>query len=152
MSETEALALIGGLAGGALATFILFIIVVYVLLVIAQWKIFTKAGEAGWKALIPIYNTYILCRIIGISFWKWVIICPFVLGIVLGIIAGIIDNEDIINTCTYLYAFGLEIYMAIRLGKAFDKSTGFIVGLVLLPYIFQLILAFDDSKYIGNNN
>ena len=30
----------------------------YVLLAIAYWKIFEKAGEPGWKALIPFYNTY----------------------------------------------------------------------------------------------
>ena len=29
----------------------------YIILAIANWRIFTKAGEAGWKSIIPILNT-----------------------------------------------------------------------------------------------
>ncbi len=44
---------------GLLATWAIVVILWYVLQVIAYWRIFTKAGEAGWKSLIPIYNTYV---------------------------------------------------------------------------------------------
>ena len=37
--------------------------IVYLLLVIAMWKIFVKAGEAGWKSLIPIVDFYYLFKI-----------------------------------------------------------------------------------------
>lgn len=30
-------------------------IIVSVLFFVAEWRIFTKAGEKGWKALIPFY-------------------------------------------------------------------------------------------------
>ena len=30
----------------------------YILQVVAYWQIFEKAGEPGWKAIIPCYNTY----------------------------------------------------------------------------------------------
>ena len=33
--------------------------VVVLLCILAYWMIFKKAGEAGWKALIPVYSTYI---------------------------------------------------------------------------------------------
>ena len=36
-----------------------FVICWYILNVVAYWRIFTKAGEAGWKSLIPVYNTYV---------------------------------------------------------------------------------------------
>ncbi len=49
-----------GFAGGVLAAAsivsVLVSIVSYVLIVIGWGKIFTKAGEAGWKSLIPFYN------------------------------------------------------------------------------------------------
>ena len=32
----------------------LFAFIFYILQVIAYWKIFTKAGEEGWKSIIPI--------------------------------------------------------------------------------------------------
>ena len=37
----------------------------------------------------------------------------------------------------------------LKIAKAFGKGTGFAVGLILLPFIFQLILAFDKSEYVG---
>ena len=39
-----------------LGSYIFLVIAWYIILVIANWKIFTKAGEAGWKSIIPIYN------------------------------------------------------------------------------------------------
>ena len=36
----------------------LFAFIFYILQVIAYWKIFTKAGEEGWKSIIPIYNSF----------------------------------------------------------------------------------------------
>ena len=148
MTDTEALSLLGGLAGGALVVALLFACILYVLLVIAEWKIFTKAGEAGWKALIPIYNVYVFCKIIGVNFWIYVLAIPFAVGLV----TGIINNQDITNLATGIYSLVLDIYLSIRLGKAFGKSNGFIVGLVLLPTIFHLILGFDSSKYVGTKN
>ena len=46
-------------------------IVMYIIFMIAAWNIFEKAGEAGWKAIIPIWNVYILYKItwgIGLIF------------------------------------------------------------------------------------
>ena len=37
--------------------------------IIAHWKIFTKAGKPGWASLIPIYNLYVLLKIIGKRGW-----------------------------------------------------------------------------------
>ena len=46
------------LAGFAafLSTYLIVILVVAVLTIIAQWKIFSKAGKPGWASIIPIYN------------------------------------------------------------------------------------------------
>ena len=49
----------GGLVG-FFATYSIVILVVAVLTIIANWRIFTKAGEAGWKSIIPIYNLFVL--------------------------------------------------------------------------------------------
>ena len=145
MTDTQMTSLIGGFVGGALVGVVVFIIAFYALTVIATWKIFTKAGEKGWKALIPIYNVYVLCKVIGVNFWIWILAVPCALGF----ITGFIGNEDASNTLQSLYMIGLEVYLAIKLGKAFNKSTGFIVGLILLPNIFELILGFGSSEYVG---
>lgn len=49
------------------------IIVIIIATVAGLWKIFEKAGEKGWKALIPIYNYYIWLKILKKPWW-WIFI------------------------------------------------------------------------------
>ena len=37
------------------------------------WMMFEKAGEAGWKAIIPIWNTLVILKIVGRAWW-WIIL------------------------------------------------------------------------------
>ncbi len=143
LSTEEALAA-GGIVGGLVAVMGIFGFIFTILMIIAWWKIFKKAGEAGWKSIIPIYNIYIFCKIIGINFW----ICFLLLPIIIGIIAAIFPDAETLNAClSGAYALFIDIYTAIKLGDAFKKSTAFKVGLVFFPNIFALILAFGISKY-----
>ncbi|MBR3131726.1 signal peptidase I [Candidatus Saccharibacteria bacterium] len=102
---------------------ILVVIACVVLVYIAQWKIFKKAGKEGWKALIPIYNTYTLLQILNME----PLLC--------------------LLTMIPFANFMLGIVMNVKLAKSFGKTTGFAVGLILLGPIFQMILAFSDAKY-----
>jgi len=96
-----------------------------ILMIAACWKIFTKAGQPGWAAIIPIYNWYILCKIVGRPGW-WVILLfiPFV-NFIIGII------------------------LCIDLAKSFGKGVGFGIGLILLGIIFFPILGFGSAQYQG---
>ena len=145
LTQNQALAA-GGILGGMLATVGVATLIVYILMIIAWWKIFTKAGEAGWKSLIPIYNTYVFCNIIGINFWIYVLAVPFVIGII-GAIVGTQSNLVVILQAAYVLF--IDILFAIKLGDAFKKGAGFKVGLFFLPFIFYLILAFGNPKYAG---
>ena len=52
----------GGVMGVIMASLMMVMVIgliFAVLTIIARWKIFTKAGEAGWKSIIPIYSDYI---------------------------------------------------------------------------------------------
>ena len=124
-------AVLGGLLVGYLITFL----VIYVLSVIAMWKIFTKAGQAGWKCLIPIYNLVILFRIAGISPW-W-------------ILAYLATFIPVVG---WVVSLALSIYLMVNLAKAFGKEGGFAVGLILLNTIFMMILAFGDAEYQLDSN
>ncbi len=104
-------------------------LVFYVIMIIGNWKIFEKAGEAGWKSIIPFLNTYIMFKIVYDSGWKFLLIFVPILGEVLAI----------------AYCF--------RLAQAYGKGTGFGIGMLLLSPIFYLILAFDNSaQYQGPCN
>ncbi|MBQ9182065.1 MAG: zinc ribbon domain-containing protein [Bacilli bacterium] len=115
-------------------------IVACILQIIGQWKVLSKANKPGWGAIIPIYNTYLLCQIAGINPW-WILIT--VLSPFLGFI-------PILGA---LASFAISIYFSILLGvsvaRSFGKSDGFAVGLILLPPVFYMILGLDNSKYEG---
>lgn len=54
-------------------------IVATVILIVANWKIFTKAGKPGWAILVPIYNIIVMMQVIKKPLW-WIIMLfiPFV--------------------------------------------------------------------------
>jgi signal peptidase I len=43
-----------------------------ILCVAGTWKLFQKAGEKGWKALVPFYSSYVMLKISGRPGW-WLI-------------------------------------------------------------------------------
>jgi hypothetical protein len=104
------------------------LLAVIVLMVVAMWKVFTKAGEPGWAAIVPIYNIIVFLRISGKPVW-WIIllIIPFV-------------------------NFIISLLVSLGLAKNFGKGGGFGVGLWLLSPIFILILAFGDAKFVGQKS
>ncbi len=129
----------------------------WVLGIIAYWKIFTKAGEKGWKAIIPIYSDYICYKIT----WKkekfWILFALIaVSGILLGLIQANCIGSDVwqlifilISLACAIAAAVFEIIMFSKLSRAFGHAAGYTVGLVFLPWIFSLILGFGSSEYKG---
>lgn len=100
-------------------------LVLIVVIIAGYWMVFTKAGEAGWKSIIPIWNILVLLKIIGREWW-WIIL--FLIPIVNIVIA---------------------IIVALDLAKSFGKGTGFGIGLFILGPIFACILGFGDATYQG---
>jgi hypothetical protein len=100
-------------------------LLIALLLIVAMWKVFTKAGQPGWASIIPIYNLYIWCKIVGRPGW-WIILMliPFV-NFIIGII------------------------LCIDTAKSFGKGVGFGIGLLLLGIIFWPILGFGSAQYQG---
>lgn len=98
--------------------------ILYVITVIALWKVFTKAGHAGWLAIIPIVNLFVLTKIAGFSYWLGLLyLIPFV---------------NIV----------LHIIVALRVGKGFGKGAGFSIFLLwLFSFIGYLILGFGSDTY-----
>jgi len=112
-------------SGVGLAAILLYVAAVYAILVIPYWVIFTKAGQEGWPALIPIYSTYILLKVIGRPGW-WLLL--FLIPIVNVVIYIVMMND---------------------LSKSFGHGVGFTLGLLFLSIIFVYILAFGISSYRG---
>ena len=57
--ETDMIMLAGAtVIGGIRGIYSTLRLIYYIFYMIANWKIFSKAGEPGWKSLIPFYNVY----------------------------------------------------------------------------------------------
>lgn len=104
---------------------IIFGVAFVILMIIGQWKLFQKAGEKGWKSIVPFLNVYTQVKIVDGNGWKFLL---FIIPIV-----------------SFIYG----IILSFREAKAFGKGTGFGFGLLFFPYIFTLILGFGSAQYIG---
>lgn len=148
-------AVAGGIIGGAVAgmamTMAIFAAIFYILVIIAKWKIFVKAGEKGWKSLIPFYSDYILFKLFWETKWFWLYLgCTVVASIV-----GSIPIENTPSSLLFaLLCFALAIMLIVvvvmlfnRMSKSFGHGAGFTFGLLFLSPIFFLILGFNNDKY-----
>ena len=100
-------------------------IVISVIMLIAMWRVYTKAGKPGWAVLIPIYNLCVEYEIIcgrGTAMFRLLI--PF-------------------------YNIYWAIKSIIKMAHAYGKSTGFGIGMLFLSPIFYAILGFGDAEYQG---
>ena len=97
----------------------------FVVAMIAQMIIFAKAGQAPWKALIPIYSNYVASQIIFGEKYGW---C-FLIGLVL--------------------PGAWDVYEAFMLAKVFGKSTLFAVMNVFFSPITLFIIILSKDKYVG---
>jgi hypothetical protein len=111
--------IIGGVIGG------IFCLALVLVIVASVWKVFTKAGQPGWAAIVPIYNIIVLLNIVGKPLW-WIILFMIPLA--------------------NIYA---AFTVSVGLAKSFGKSTGFGLGLLFLGIIFFPMLGFGSARYLG---
>ncbi|MGH7295789.1 MAG: DUF5684 domain-containing protein [Polyangiaceae bacterium] len=114
----------GGGGAGIVGILVMIIELAIAVVVIAGiWKVFVKAGEPGWAAIVPIYNILVMLKIAGKPVW-WIVL--FLIPVV---------------------SFVVAILVAISIAQRFGKSTGYGVGLALLPFVFYPMLGFGDASY-----
>jgi hypothetical protein len=101
----------------------------FLLIFLIMWKIYSKAGQPGWTALIPIYNQWILVTEICKKEPLWFVL--MLLPVANIVAAWVVSME---------------------LAKKFGKSETFGIGLFFLAPIFLAILAFGDAEYQGGRN
>ena len=99
------------------------------LTVLAVWiswfKLFNKAGQSGWKALVPFLNLFIFTKIVEKPVW-WIVIYLIVpLGYILS---------------------------AHQVSKLFGKNIVFSLGLIFLPFVFFPLLAFGKAQVTTAEN
>ena len=158
MSERELMTILeslGGMIGNMAGTIIATLLAPVILTYGIRWFIFKKAGEKGWKALIPIYSDYINYKIA----WDGRIYKAIVLGHIASFLLGIILSWIHVGFSAFV-TIVLNVVLAgagaicgmilqFKMARAFGRNDYFAVGLYFLGNVFSAILAFGDSQYQG---
>ena len=136
---------------GFLAIAVVIILVLTIISIIANWNIFNKAGEKGWKAIVPFYGSYTLFKVAWKPMWFWVVLGIVVVDLMLYFTGLRIGSHEVILLSWILTLVAALFYIPLsyQLSKSFGHNIGFTLGLIFLYPIFILILAFNKSKYVG---
>lgn len=137
-------------------TLVLLSVAVWVLLIIAYWKMFTKAGEKGWKSIIPIYNIYVAFNLCWKDGTK-----NFLIYLLTGIVASIASSSMTVNGSTVdlssnpvagtiagiaaIVCLVWYVRFLIRQAKAYNKGTGCAVLALFFPNIMTLYYGFAST-------
>ena len=139
--------LLNKIPASAIITIFTVAIALVVLYIVGMWRIFEKAGENGGKCLIPFYNQYTMYKM----FWKtkyfWIVL---VLSIANGIFNGLALTIPALSTVVSvisLVTFVFAVFLNYRISASFGHGIGYCIGLLLLPFIFTLILGFNQDEY-----
>ena len=127
------------LLGGMLYTVILLVVAYFVLKIVANWKIFEKAGQPGWASIVPFYSNYIEFNI----YWGngWLFLIPVLLSLLSGI--------PLLGNLFLVVALIIGAITNYKKAVAFGEGIGFTIGLCLLNPVFNMILAFGHYEYHG---
>ena len=121
----------------------------FFLQIAAYCKIFEKAGESGWKALVPFYSTYIQYRLS----WSTQYFSLFLVTSVLVAAFQLMEPQSLLailfSLASSLAFMAVHAVSTHKLSKAFGHGIGFTLGLIFFEPIFALILAFGSSQYQG---
>jgi len=134
-----------------------------ILVTAGMWKVFNKAGYAGWKCLIPFYNLYLLADIAGLKDWYSITVIVQLITVILTVIfarlnviyeilvqAKLTSLESVAVTVAIFFVISIGVmlvYLIYSVAQKFQKGFSYALGLVFLPVIFWPILGFGDDQY-----
>ncbi|MBQ2700644.1 MAG: hypothetical protein IJF65_05735 [Clostridia bacterium] len=158
MSAYELNQMMGALSGVmvSLSSYIIAAVLSTVVLTYGiRWFIFRKAGEKGWKALIPFYSDYINYKIAWDSRIYVALLVAMIASFLLGTICGWIHPAfgSVISVICNTAVLGAQaivgMILQFKMARAFGRNDYFAVGLYFLGSVFSAILAFGDAEYKG---
>ncbi len=98
-------------------------VVVFGVWAVASWRVFKKAGQAGWKSLVPIYNFFIMAKMA--------------------------KKKPLFAAGLFVPVWNVYVVYKVFEGiaKQFGKGAGTALGLLVAPFIFMPILAFGKAEF-----
>ena len=138
---------VGGLilVAGIFAAIMALGVIRYLLTAIGYSKMYRKAGEAGWKAFIPVYNTYNNYKISWTGKF-------FFLSAALYILVTALSNSAMLAAQLAVIAAGIALLVVtvkqnVKMAKLFGKGAGTGIALIFFPGITSLILGLGKAEF-----
>ena len=140
----------------AVATFLAFglgLIILFLVLLIAWcvfyymgvWKLYKKAGRPGWNAIVPFYNRYVLCEMVGLK-WYW-----FLMSVSLYIVHIVLNgNGGTIILIADLAALIANINIYYNLSKKLNKDSSWVILLFLFGGVMLPLLGYGKDEWYAN--
>lgn len=125
---------------GLLLSIAFIFLCISIFMMITTWKLFEKAGEEGWKSLIPIYNQLIMIKIAFNNQKNWLMASPLLI-----VVSSVLPSDNYVSSLIYAIATGMAIYASYGFIRRFTDTPLAIVSL-FFPIIVYPIVAFS-SKY-----
>lgn len=127
--------------------------------IVAKYILFEKAGERGWKSLIPFYSEITLSKIItgkkvlGIVWIASILLYQIVLTAVLFIPPEILLGLLFYLTDLFRYIMiVVTAFVSFKFGRAYGKSVVWSAAMIFLSDILIIVMGFDKKvKYTGPN-
>lgn len=151
----ELMEMLSGLILQFLPTIIAGVVAAYLVTFAIRWFVFVKAGEKGWKSLIPFYSDYITYKIAWDGKVYLYLIGAQVGSMILSAIFSAIHPVmgAVLGTPLVILSTGVNslagMLMHFKMARAFGHKDFFAVGLWLFNNVFMTVLAFGDSVYQG---
>ena len=138
---------VGGLilVAGIFAAIMALGVIRYLLTAIGYSKMYRKAGEAGWKAFIPVYHTYNNYKISWTGKF-------FFLSAALYILVTALSNSAMLAAQLAVIAAGIALMVVtikqnVKMAKLFGKGAGTGIALIFFPGITSLILGLGKAEF-----
>lgn len=130
------------------------VLVLFLITIIAKWKMFNKFGEKGWKSLIPFYNEYVMLKNVWRGSIFFVSLALFILTFTFQqIAASLVGVPQLICLLVGLVFSIALLVVKIRsishLSRAFGHGMGMTVFGVLFTDLQTIFLGLGNSQYIG---
>ena len=110
------------------------------------YKLFTKAGEAGWKGFVPVYNYYVALKLSWNTNIFWIYLAITIVSSILRQFEGFVAT---LGSVVGIAATIINLVHCLKFSRAFQHGIGYALGLFFLEPIFLLIMGLGDTQYVG---
>ena len=117
----------------------------YLLQAIGYSNMYRKAGVAGWKAFIPVYNSYNNYKI---SWTGKMFFLSAALYIATGFLGTFTEGAmALVSMAASIALIVVVVKQNLKMAKLFGKGAGTAIALILFPGITSLILGLGKAEF-----